>query len=49
VVLIDEAHNLVEAIKATHTRFLTHPQLTRGLEQITLYWQRYGDRLSGGS
>jgi len=47
VVLIDEAHNLVEAINAVHTTQLSLQVMSRALNQITLYWERYKSRLSG--
>ena len=47
VVLVDEAHNLVEAINAVHTSQLSLQAMSRALSQVTLYWERYNTRLSG--
>ncbi|GAB5036393.1 atp-dependent rna helicase ddx11-like protein 8-like [Nannochloropsis oceanica] len=47
VVLVDEAHNLVEAINAIHSSQLSLQAMSRALVQVTLYWERYNTRLSG--
>ncbi len=47
VVLVDEAHNLIEAINAVHTNQLSLQAMSRAFGQVTLYWERYNTRLSG--
>ena len=47
LVLIDEAHNLPEAIRALHSCKLNLPVTEAALEQLSAYTQRYSSRLAG--
>ncbi|CAG8527014.1 2198_t:CDS:10 [Ambispora leptoticha] len=47
VVIIDEAHNLVETITAVHTVYVDHSQISRAQLQLTRYLERYKRRLKG--
>ncbi|KAK3108683.1 hypothetical protein FSP39_013288 [Pinctada imbricata] len=45
IVVIDEAHNLLETINAVHSMEVTGSQLLRAHSQLTQYEQRYRSRL----
>ena len=47
VVVIDEAHNLMDAISNTYSIAVTLTQLDRAISQITVYAQRFKTRLKG--
>ena len=46
VVIVDEAHNLVDAINGGHSCVLTAEDVGRATEQIEFYFQRFKTRLS---
>ncbi|CAM9128501.1 unnamed protein product [Chrysoparadoxa australica] len=46
-VIIDEAHNLTEAINAVHSAKLRLSEISRAHSQLSQYLQRYGPRLRG--
>ncbi|CDH48316.1 atp-dependent rna helicase ddx11-like protein 8-like [Lichtheimia corymbifera JMRC:FSU:9682] len=47
IVIIDEAHNVIETVTAIHTVALTLNQIRTALSQLTMYMQRYRARLLG--
>lgn len=47
VVIVDEAHNLMDAILGIYTIEVSLAQLQRGREQLTVYLQKYRNRLKG--
>lgn len=47
LVLVDEAHNLPEAIRGLHSARLTLPVVRAALVQLVAYTQRYAQRLAG--
>lgn len=47
LVLIDEAHNLPEAIRSLHSCRLSLPVAQSALDQLVAYTKRYADRLAG--
>lgn len=47
IVIIDEAHNLIETINAIHTISLSIQQIRTAMQQLALYLQRYKQRLLG--
>ncbi|KAL0080559.1 putative ATP-dependent RNA helicase DDX11-like protein 8-like protein [Phycomyces blakesleeanus] len=47
IVIVDEAHNLMETINSIHTVALTLRQSQLALKQLAMYIQRYKTRLSG--
>lgn len=49
LIVIDEAHNLPEAIRTMHTCSLQLPVLERAQGQLDNYVKRYADRLAGRS
>lgn len=46
VVIVDEAHNLLETIAGIHSVVLSHSQLAGAFAQLTQYQQRYEKRVS---
>lgn len=46
VVIVDEAHNLLETIAGIHSVVLSHGQLAGAFAQLTQYQQRYEKRVS---
>ncbi|CAL4123180.1 unnamed protein product, partial [Meganyctiphanes norvegica] len=46
IVIVDEAHNLLETIAGIHSVVLSHSQLAGACAQLTQYQQRYVKRLS---
>ncbi|KAF2858889.1 DNA repair helicase [Piedraia hortae CBS 480.64] len=49
VVIIDEAHNLMDAIEGVHTATITQIQLKRARELLMVYLQKFKNRLKGGN
>ncbi|KAJ9077405.1 ATP-dependent DNA helicase chl1, variant 3 [Entomophthora muscae] len=47
VVIIDEAHNLIESLEASHSPRITLPQIQATNNQLNLYLSRYRSRLLG--
>jgi len=47
VVVIDEAHNLMDTISNIHSISITHAQLKRCRTQLTTYLQKFRNRLKG--
>ena len=47
LVIIDEAHNLPEALRSLHSCRLSLPVVTMALEQLAEYTKRYLERLAG--
>ncbi|GKZ00650.1 hypothetical protein MPSEU_001017200 [Mayamaea pseudoterrestris] len=46
-VIVDEAHNLPEALRALHTSRLSLPVVQSALDQLAAYTTKYIDRLAG--
>ncbi|CAM9137770.1 unnamed protein product [Scytosiphon promiscuus] len=49
VVVVDEAHNIVEAINAVHSKKLVLSELERAHSQLAQYEEKYGARLKGSN
>ncbi|KAJ1909776.1 ATP-dependent DNA helicase chl1 [Tieghemiomyces parasiticus] len=49
VVIVDEAHNLVDTITQIHSAVLTLDQVNRAASQLTAYLQKYKSRLKGSN
>ncbi|KAI7873826.1 DNA repair helicase [Lichtheimia hyalospora FSU 10163] len=47
IVIIDEAHNVIETVTAIHTVVLTLNQIRTALSQLAMYMERYRSRLLG--
>lgn len=47
MVIIDEAHNIVDAISNVHSITITLRQLRLAMSQLTMYLQKYKSRLKG--
>lgn len=47
MVIIDEAHNLMDTISNIHSLSITHSQLQRCREQLTIYLHKYRSKLKG--
>lgn len=47
MVIVDEAHNLMDAITGTYTVEVSLAQLQRGRTQLTVYLQKFRNRLKG--
>lgn len=47
LVIVDEAHNVPEALRSIHSCALSLPIINTALEQLSWYTQRYSDRLAG--
>jgi chromosome transmission fidelity protein 1 len=47
VVIIDEAHNLIETISALHSTTLSHAQILLAKQQLEIYLGKFTNRLSG--
>lgn len=47
IVIIDEAHNIIDAISALYSTTLTINQLLRGKQQLEIYLGKFSTRLSG--
>jgi chromosome transmission fidelity protein 1 len=46
VIIVDEAHNLIDAINGGHSSVLSVDDISRAIEQIEFYFQRFKTRLS---
>jgi chromosome transmission fidelity protein 1 len=46
VIIIDEAHNLLEAMAQMHNSELSYSQIVQGLLQVKCYKQRFNTRFS---
>jgi len=49
VVIIDEAHNLIDTILGAHTVTTTSEQISQAIRQIDTYLKRFRDRLKGSN
>ncbi len=47
VIIIDEAHNLIDAISNIHSIIVTQSQLKRARAQLSIYLQKFRNRLKG--
>lgn len=47
VIIIDEAHNLMDAISNIHSIIVTQSQLKRARAQLSIYLQKFRNRLKG--
>lgn len=47
VVIIDEAHNIIDAISALHSATITQSQILRAKQQLEIYLGKFAGRLSG--
>jgi chromosome transmission fidelity protein 1 len=47
IVIIDEAHNIIDAISALHSTTLSQSQILRGKQQLEIYLAKFTTRLSG--
>lgn len=47
VIIVDEAHNLMDAISNIHSIIVSHSQLKRSRAQLGVYLQRFRNRLKG--
>jgi chromosome transmission fidelity protein 1 len=47
VVIIDEAHNMIDAISALYSTTLSQSQIVRGKQQLEVYLGKFTSRLSG--
>ena len=48
VIVVDEAHNLVDAVNGVHSATITALQLRMVLSQLEGYWQRFQSKLGAG-
>ena len=49
VVIVDEAHNLIDAVEGIHSTQITSRQLTKARECLMLYLQKFRNRLKGSN
>ncbi|KAF3934696.1 hypothetical protein ABW20_dc0105426 [Dactylellina cionopaga] len=49
VIIIDEAHNLMDAVSNIHSVSISLAQLTRCADNLTAYIMKFGKRLKGGN
>ncbi|KAJ3322788.1 DEAD H (Asp-Glu-Ala-Asp His) box helicase 11 [Boothiomyces sp. JEL0866] len=49
IVIIDEAHNIVEAVNSIHSTKIDMAILKLGLNQLNTYFEKYQSRLNGNS
>lgn len=49
IIIIDEAHNLIDTILSTHTVSVTSVQISQAGAQIDAYLSRFRDRLKGSN
>lgn len=47
IVIIDEGHNIIDAISALHSTTLTQSQIVRGKQQLEIYLAKFTARLTG--
>ncbi len=48
VIVVDEAHNLVDAVNAAHSASVDAAMAAAAAGQIHAYWGRFGTRLAPG-
>lgn len=48
IIVVDEAHNLVDAVNAAHTAQLSLSQLDAAVAQLSNYFERFRTRLAAG-
>ena len=46
VIIIDEAHNLIDMISSMHSIEISNTQITQAASQLNAYYERYKSRLS---
>ena len=49
VVIVDEAHNLVDAVNAVHSAVITRRQLATAQSALDTYYGRFSGRLAPGA
>ncbi|CAN0570555.1 unnamed protein product [Ectocarpus sp. 12 AP-2014] len=49
VVVVDEAHNIVEAINSVHSKKVVLSEVARAHSQLSQYEAKYGTRLKGSN
>lgn len=49
IVIIDEAHNIMDAVANVHAAELKHGDLKRGREMLSIYVKRFGKKLSSAN
>ena len=49
VVIVDEAHNLVDAVNAVHSASMTCKQLATAKSALDAYYGRFSSRLAPGA
>ncbi|KAK6434693.1 ATP-dependent DNA helicase chl1 [Oleoguttula sp. CCFEE 5521] len=49
VVIVDEAHNLMDAVESTYSAQITEAQLRFGREALMIYLQKFRNKLKGGN
>ena len=49
VVIVDEAHNLVDAVNAVHSASITRKQLATAKSALDTYYVRFSGRLAPGA
>ena len=49
VVIVDEAHNLVDAVNAVHSAVITRKQLATAKSALDTYYGRFSGRLAPGA
>ena len=49
VVIIDEAHNLLDAVNSVHSSRLSYPQLRAAHAQVSGYYERFRGRMAPGN
>lgn len=47
IVIIDEAHNLIDSITSIHSILLEEPQIQKCNEQLKLYYEKYQSKFKG--
>ena len=48
IIVVDEAHNLVDAVNSAHCAEVSAQQLQAAQAQLTAYFERYSTRLAAG-
>ena len=48
ILIVDEAHNLVDAVNGAHQALLSHAQLAPAQSQLSAYYERFRTRLAPG-
>ena len=49
MIIIDEAHNLVDAVNGAHSAEVAAQTVQAALEQLAAYWARFSGRLAPGA